>query len=382
MTVYAHQWDVLSSDGKRTYVVSVTADGQWQCGCMGWTGHMPRKDCKHIKGKKGKKAESGVGSVRAPARAVAPTPAPTVQSALRSGATPEQATDAARAKRDEVQAKKDAQLSKLRHGFQLAEEWLVGDGLPHSMVAEVKYDGHLAMLVDGCIINRSGRDITHRFPEVSKVNGSAVLVGELIIPYENGNGLGDFSGGIQARNTDDEVKIRALAKQRPALFVAFDILEAAGEDVTALPLRQRRMLLETFYQHAQADRHSLIQQEPIQSKQDVLRLRERERARGGEGIMVKDLDATYTAKRGRNWLKVKTWQDRKFRVLQHEYTGIGDGFVITIKNKGREQTVNMGDRKMREVVKANKSVTVEVKFLSEADDGALRFPSVRRVVPA
>ena len=374
MTEYTRQWQVLSSDGKRTYTVSVTIDGVWSCSCVGWTRHMPRKDCKHIKAKKAE-ILSHVPSYRSAGAT------PTVQAALKAGANPEQATDAARAKREEVQAKKDARLGKMRYGFQLAEEPKLDElVIDHPIVAEVKYDGHLAMLIDGRIINRSGRDITNRFPEITKVNGPAVLLGELIIPDEKG--LGDFSGGIQTRNTDDEMKIRAMSQQRPAMFVAFDILEVAGEDITRLPARQRRIMLGTFYGFTNPGmkRHKLIEQDLVRSKADVLRLLERERARGGEGIMLKEQDAPYVAKRGRNWMKVKTWQDREFKVEHSENTGVGDGFVIYIKNKGREQCVNMGDHRMREHVRMHKNVTVEVKFLSEGEDGALRFPSVRRIV--
>src|SRR3990167_8644776 len=185
MPEYARQWQVLSSDGKRTYT--------------------PRKDCKHIKDKRGQQMDKGsemqhggVGStpsVSERTRPVSAVPAQTVQAALKAGANPEQATDAARAKREEVQAKKDKALGKMRYGFQLAEEPKLAELLVDEPIAvEVKYDVHLAMLIDGRIINRSGRDITNRFPEIEKVDGPAVLLGELIIPDEKG--LGDFSGGI------------------------------------------------------------------------------------------------------------------------------------------------------------------------------------------
>jgi len=352
---------------------------------------MPRKDCKHIKGKKSEVSRSSLpkAAMRVSGNSetthgnpdVGADSVQTVQAALKAGANPEQATDAARAKREEVQAKKDARLGKMRYGFQLAEEPKLAELVVDEPIAvEVKYDGHLAMLIDGRIINRSGRDITNRFPEIEKVDGPAVLLGELIIPDEKG--LGDFSGGIQTRNTDDEMKIRAMSQQRPAMFVAFDILEVAGEDITRLPARQRRIMLGTFYGFTNPGmkRHKLIEQDLVRSKADVLRLLERERARGGEGIMLKEQDAPYVAKRGRNWMKVKTWQDREFKVEHSENTGVGDGFVIYIKNKGREQCVNMGDHRMREHVRMHKNVTVEVKFLSEGEDGALRFPSVRRIV--
>src|SRR3990167_1323061 len=265
MPEYRRQWQVLSSDGKRTYTVSVTIDGVWSCSCVGWTRHMPRKDCEHIKAKKAE-ILSHVPSYKS--AGAAPSAAPTVQAALKAGANPEQATDAARTKREEVQAKKDARLGKMRYGFQLAEEPKLAELVVDEPIAvEVKYDGHLAMLIDGRIINRSGRDITNRLPEISKVDGPAVLLGELIIPDDKG--LGDFSGGIQARNTDNEMKIRAMSQQRPAMFVAFDILEVAGGGITRMPMRQRRVFLEAFYDFAEVRRNQLIKQKIVASKGEV-----------------------------------------------------------------------------------------------------------------
>ena len=393
MPEYARQWQVLSSDGKRTYTVSVTVDYAWSCSCVGWTRHMPRKDCKHIKGKK---SDGGSCSKRIPvprSARVGFTPdgtpmegesAQTVQAALKAGANPEQATDAARTKREEVQAKKDARLGKMRYGFQLAEEPKLAELVVDEPIAvEVKYDGHLAMLIDGRIINRSGRDITNRFPEIEKVDGPAVLLGELIIPDEKG--LGDFSGGIQARNTDNEMKIRAMSQQRPAMFIAFDILEVASKDITRFSARQRRMMLEGVYEGFRnivgtvPERHQLIEQKIVASKAEVKSLLEVERKRGGEGLMLKVLSAPYVAKRGRNWLKVKTWMESEFEIMTHGPSGIGDGYTITIRNKGREQTVNLGSYEMRKQVQAGHR-RVEIKFLSESVDGALRFPSVRRLV--
>lgn len=42
------QWQVASSTPGKSYVVSLQANGQYQCGCIGWTRHYPREDCKHI----------------------------------------------------------------------------------------------------------------------------------------------------------------------------------------------------------------------------------------------------------------------------------------------------------------------------------------------
>lgn len=56
------RWRVKSDTSDRTYTVvivgvDVELEGmkapypglEWRCGCMGWTRHMPRRDCKHIR---------------------------------------------------------------------------------------------------------------------------------------------------------------------------------------------------------------------------------------------------------------------------------------------------------------------------------------------
>ena len=46
---WAEQWVVPSSSGDGEYIVSKDRDGNYACGCRGWTGHYPRTDCKHIR---------------------------------------------------------------------------------------------------------------------------------------------------------------------------------------------------------------------------------------------------------------------------------------------------------------------------------------------
>lgn len=37
------------SSPDKTYTVTEYDNGEWACGCVGWTRHVPRKDCKHIR---------------------------------------------------------------------------------------------------------------------------------------------------------------------------------------------------------------------------------------------------------------------------------------------------------------------------------------------
>ena len=386
MPKYRQQWQVLSSDGKREYTVSVTFDNIWSCSCIGWTRHFPRRDCHHIKDKKeeigGASAPEGgkhpVGTTRVPLPGATGTDlpsAPTVRSALKHGATPEEATDVARAKREEVQAKKDAKLSKYRYGFQLAHTYEPSDLDRGTWVAEIKFDGELGMLIDGKIISRSGSDWTHRFPEIEKAT-DAVLVGEIVVLDSSGQ---SYFNKIQERSTDNPIKIKAMSREFPVTFMAFDMLEMMGQNLTVNPLSVRRSFLEAYFRTFSFKSIKITEQIPISSDADVQALVNECRKRETEGVMLKDMGAPYVAKRGRNWVKAKTWQEREFDVVRFEETGIGDGFVIYVVNKGRECRVNCGSFKMREAIRAGHK-RVEIKFLSESEDGALRFPSLRRLL--
>lgn len=49
MPLIVEQFSVESdSSPGRFYTVSQMDDASWQCSCVGWTRHVPRRDCKHI----------------------------------------------------------------------------------------------------------------------------------------------------------------------------------------------------------------------------------------------------------------------------------------------------------------------------------------------
>lgn len=83
------------------------------------------------------------------------------------------------------------------------------------------------------------------FPELAdlhaSVEGTCILDGELIIAGPGGKP--DFEA-LQARGMmTDTVRIRLKSAQMPASFVTFDILYRNGEDLTRLPLIERKGIL-------------------------------------------------------------------------------------------------------------------------------------------
>ena len=51
MANWIQKYEVQGS-AKKPYVVSFSDEGGWGCSCIGWTRHIPRKDCKHIRAMK------------------------------------------------------------------------------------------------------------------------------------------------------------------------------------------------------------------------------------------------------------------------------------------------------------------------------------------
>src|SRR5687767_12264426 len=114
-------------------------------------------------------------------------------------------------------------------------------------VYEPKWDGFRTLaFVDGGDVylqSRSGKPMTRYFPELRFPEGRYVLDGEVVVFDEQGRQ--DFDA-LGQRIHPAESRIRMLAEQTPARFIAFDLL-AHGDDVLLdLPYDERRAALEAF----------------------------------------------------------------------------------------------------------------------------------------
>jgi ATP-dependent DNA ligase len=116
---------------------------------------------------------------------------------------------------------------------------------------EPKWDGFRCIVFrdgDELILgSRNERPLTRYFPEVldplrTCVPDGAVVDGELIVASPHGHGL-DFDALLQ-RIHPAESRVRRLAAETPARFVAFDLLADGNEVTMALPFEQRRARLE------------------------------------------------------------------------------------------------------------------------------------------
>jgi bifunctional non-homologous end joining protein LigD len=189
---------------------------------------------------------------------------------------------------------------------------------------EIKWDGVRAMaeLGEGRTVlrNRRGALITDRYPELEPLGAAvapqaAVLDGEIVAI--GADGRPSFQLLQRRMGVTDPLTIARRAPETPVTFVAFDLLELDGEDLTSLPYEERRERLAGLGFEGErwmAPRHHL---------EDGPALLEAARLQELEGVVAKRLGSPYRAGvRSRDWVKVRIKQHQDF-VIGGTYGGDG-----------------------------------------------------------
>ncbi len=171
---------------------------------------------------------------------------------------------------------------------------------------EPKHDGYRALVALGAggprVYTRGGHDWTERFaalvPWLADLPcESALIDGEVVA------GLGPESfGALQG----------ALKTGGPLALYAFDLLHLDGVDLAPRPLADRRRALGTLF--AAVPPRSALRLSPALEGQATAALAAICDA-GGEGIVLKRLDAPHRGRRTRSWLKVKCGARSEFVVV-------------------------------------------------------------------
>ncbi|HEX3113196.1 MAG TPA: DNA ligase D, partial [Candidatus Eisenbacteria bacterium] len=267
---------------------------------------------------------------------------------------------------------------------------------------EIKYDGYRALcrLARGSasFLMRSGQDWTSRFAalaaEAERLDaGQAVLDGEIVIVEPDG------------RTSFQALQNSMNGGGRGALvYYAFDLLSKDGEDLTRLPLEERKAALEELLAGAgDAIRYSdhVVGNGPAVFEEAC--------RRGLEGIISKRRDAAYRGGRVGSWLKVKCTARQELVIVGYtepqgsragfgalllgvrdgagpiRYAGrVGTGFTheslldLTRRLRAletKESSVTGVPRSGRGVHWVEPKLVAEVAFTGWTDDGKLRHPS-------
>jgi ATP-dependent DNA ligase len=168
------------------------------------------------------------------------------------------------------------------------------DGL---MSFEPKWDGFRAIIFrDGDEVeigSRNGKPMTRYFPELveslkANLPSRCVVDGEIILVAASGDRL-DFDA-LQQRIHPAASRVKLLAAQTPASFVAFDLLALGDEDLSAAPFSKRRAALERALADSAAPIHLTSATRDSGTAGQWFRQFE---GAGLDGIVAKPLDGAY-----------------------------------------------------------------------------------------
>ena len=184
-----------------------------------------------------------------------------------------------------------------------AGELPVGDG----WLYEIKWDGVrcTATVVDGVVSMQSRSaltDWTQQFPAIAEALGrlpfDVVLDGEIVTPDESGHTFGLAAGA---------------GSRVAARLVVFDVLSCFGSDTKAMPLTDRRKVLEMLGPAFAAEGPGVLEISPTFTDGEALL--GWVATHGLEGIVAKRKSSRYIeGRRGDEWLKVKVRREQEFVV--------------------------------------------------------------------
>ena len=162
---------------------------------------------------------------------------------------------------------------------------------------EPKWDGFRSIIFrDGDEVeigSRNERPMTRYFPEIvaavtANLPEKCVVDGEIIIPSADGLKL-DFEALLQRIHPADS-RVRLLAEQTPAAFVAFDLLATGDDDFTGRPFAERRAALAEALAAARPPVHLTPATADYQVAGQWFRQFE---GAGLDGLVAKPLDGPY-----------------------------------------------------------------------------------------
>jgi ATP-dependent DNA ligase len=174
---------------------------------------------------------------------------------------------------------------------------------------EPKWDGFRCLLIRSGdrlrMQSKSGRDLVRYFPEVavaamSLAETQFTLDGELVIPVGNRFSFDDLLQRIHPAAS----RIKRLAAETPAVFLAFDLLRCGRDDMDGLPLMKRRPALERFakrhFKHSDVFRLSPSSRDHTDAKRWLASA-----GGGSDGVIAKRLDLPYQSGNRDGMQKIK-----------------------------------------------------------------------------
>ncbi|MDA4122630.1 MAG: ATP-dependent DNA ligase [Thaumarchaeota archaeon] len=204
---------------------------------------------------------------------------------------------------------------------------------------EYKLDGERAQMHKNGnkveIFSRRLEVITNTYPDVAEyvrqyVKGKQVILEGEVVAINTVTG--EYYPFQELMHRRRKHGIEAIMKQYPVAVNFFDVLFSDGQDLTGRPYSERRAELERIVQVTEFTRP--VPAKRTKSAEEIEKYMEDSIAAGGEGLMIKDPQAVYTAgARGFGWIKLK-------REYRSELTDTIDLVIVgAIHGRGRRAGV-------------------------------------------
>ena len=177
---------------------------------------------------------------------------------------------------------------------------------------EPKWDGFRCLLARDvqavAMYSKSGQDQSRYFPEVVAATLALrekifTLDGEIVVPMSGQFSFDDLLQRIHPAAS----RVKKLAEQTPALFLAFDLLRKGQMELISAPLSKRRLKLEAFSAR-QFSKKALFRLSPASRKLKDAELWLASAGGGSDGVIAKRLDLPYQAGNRDGMQKIKRYR--------------------------------------------------------------------------
>jgi len=261
-----------------------------------------------------------------------------------------------------------------------------------SWITEIKYDGERNLLIikdgDVKVQRHEGRVKSDFYPEIIEyvkssglINKNITLDGEVSVLFNDRKA--DFPS-VGNRQTVDPVKQKPLLESKPVTFVAFDIVEKDGVDLSTKIQSERRAILEAegLAKIADFKKNSVV---VIDSGYEAIS-EATIKAEDLEGVVLKNPN------HAEEWIKLKNYDEDEFEIIGHELTETGkkNGNAVSAiqlqNSEGRE--VGMCSYNNYPQTEAFRDTLIGRKVLVRfmktdayrQGKGALRFPVMMKII--
>jgi DNA ligase-1 len=263
------------------------------------------------------------------------------------------------------------------------------DKVVYPVRAEYKIDGSRLQVhkwgTQTWIFSRRGVEKSQTLPEIveiaKKFNAQSCIVdGEVLAVDQNGNPL-PFQVMLE-RTVPRELTPEELAKRMEKVRVtyrAFDILFLNGQDLTSLPLSERRKYLVEV-----VPPEYLAEGVECQNEVELMRFYDEALKKGFEGIVVKDLNSPYeVGQRTYTWLKLKPERDTidctivKALYGKGRRAGLYSSFLLAVRDPKEKRLYTIGKvSNLPEQTMDALTTIVERTKTNEDDEGVFVKPTV------